>query len=236
MDRMDDRLREFFSEAIVPRGLTRRLVRRLARGPLTLEALAGRFRIEATARGVSRLHPGSGIGADSARARRHAEQARRELGEYLAGRRTFFSVAVDLAGVPAFQGSVLAETRRIPFGEVESYADLARRIGHPRAARAVGNALGANPVPVIVPCHRIVRGDGSWGHYAFGGAMKTALLALERATPTLVGCTTTRIVCRRGCAHEQRVGDRNRVVFASVGDARSVGYRPCRVCRPPAAA
>src|SRR3989338_1045135 len=69
MDRMDARLKEFFSEAIVPRGLTRRLVRRLARGPLTLEALAGRFRIEATARGVSRLHPGSGIGADSARGR-----------------------------------------------------------------------------------------------------------------------------------------------------------------------
>ena len=127
---------------------------------------------------------------------------------------------------------MLAEARRIPFGETESYAELARRIGRPRAARAVGNALGANPVPVIVPCHRVIRGDGSWGHYAFGGEMKTRLLALERATPALVGCTSTRIVCRRGCPHERRVAESNRVVFASIPDAQSVGYRPCRTCRP----
>ena len=87
-------------------------------------------------------------------------------------------------------------------------------------------------MPVIVPCHRVVRGDGSWGHYAFGHAMKTFLLGLERATPLLVGCATSRIVCRRGCAHERRVAEGNRVVFASLRDARSVGYRPCRVCRP----
>ena len=149
---------------------------------------------------------------------------------------TFFSVAVDLTDVAPFQARVLAEARRIPFGDTESYAALARRVGHPRAARAVGNALGANPVPVIVPCHRVIRGDGSWGHYAFGGEMKTRLLALERATPALVGCTSTRIVCRRGCAREQRVTESNRVVFASVGDARGVGYRSCRVCRPDRAA
>ena len=229
---MDTALREFFTEAIAPRDEVRRLLPKLAAGPPTLEALADRFRIEATDRGVSRLRPGRGVGADSAHARRHAERAREELREYLAGRRTFFSVAVDLGGVPEFQGKVLAEARRIAFGDVESYAELARRIGHPRAARAVGNALGANPVPVIVPCHRIIRGDGSWGHYAFGGEMKTLLLALERSTPALIGCTTTRIVCRRGCAHEQRVGEDKRVVFASVGDARSVGYRPCRICHP----
>ncbi len=236
MDRMDTALREFFADAAAPRGLARRLVGRLAGGPPTLAALTGRFRIEATDRGVLRLYPGRGVAAASARAQRHAAQAQEELGEYLAGRRAFFSVAVDLAGVAPFQARVLAEARRIPFGETESYAELARRIGRPRAARAVGNALGANPVPVIVPCHRVIRGDGSWGHYAFGGRMKTQLLALERATPALVGCTSTRIVCRRGCAHEQRVAEPNRVVFASVPDARSVGYRPCRVCRPDAAA
>jgi O-6-methylguanine DNA methyltransferase len=164
------------------------------------------------------------------------ERAREELGEYLAGRRAFFEVPVDLAGVPAFQARVLDAARRIPFGLVTSYAELARRIGHPRAARAVGNALGANPVPLIVPCHRVVRGDGTWGHYVFGGDLKTRLLALERATPALVGCTSTRIVCRHGCRHEQRVAEANRVVFAAVEDARSVGYRPCRVCRPDASA
>jgi Metal binding domain of Ada len=78
----------------------------------------------------------------------------------------------------------------------------------------------------------VIRGDGTWGHYAFGPSLKTRLLALERTTPLLVGCTTTRIVCRRGCSHEQRVAEAARVVFASVADAASVGYRPCPACRP----
>src|SRR5438128_695374 len=147
------------------------------------------------ARRVVRLHPGRGDHGATARARAHAERARRELREYLAGRRTFFTVAVDLGGVGEFQSRVLAEALRIPFGEVDSYSALARRVGHPRAARAVGNALGANPVPVIVPCHRIVRGDGTWGHYAFGGAMKTQLLRPERTTPAFIGCTSTPIIC-----------------------------------------
>ena len=229
---LDLMLREFFTAAVPPRDALARLRRGLGGRPRRLEPLADRFRIEASDRGVTRLQPGRGVGAPSHRARRHAERAREELREYLAGRRTFFAVPVDLDGVPEFQATVLAHAARVPFGEVVSYATLAQRIGHPRAARAVGNALGRNPVPVIVPCHRVVRGDGSWGHYAFGHAMKTLLLTLERATPVLVGSTTTRIVCRRGCPHEQRVADSNRVVFASVPDARSVGYRPCRVCRP----
>jgi O-6-methylguanine DNA methyltransferase len=229
---LDLKLREFFTDAITPRRGLARVRPGLGARPEELEALADRFRIEATDRGVARLRPGRGVGAASRHARRHAEAARAELREYLAGRRTFFTVPVDLDGVPEFQARVLAEAARVPFGEVVSYATLAERVGHPRAARAVGNALGKNPVPVIVPCHRVVRGDGSWGHYAFGHEMKTRLLTLERATPVLVGCATTRIVCRRGCAHERRVAEANRVVFASLGDARSVGYRPCRVCRP----
>src|SRR3989441_8307103 len=235
MDRIDVMLEDFFAPE-APRDLASRLLGGSRAKRVDLEALADRFRIEATERGVARLRPGRGVHGASARARAHAERARRELREYLAGRRTFFTVAIDLGGVGEFQARVLAEALRVPFGEVDSYSALARRVGHPRAARAVGNALGANPVPVIVPCHRIVRGDGTWGHYAFGGAMKTQLLRLERTTPSLIGCTSTRIICRRGCAHEQRVGEANRVVFASVADAASVGYRPCRVCRPPRAA
>jgi len=235
MDRIDSMLAEFFKPEAPPK-LSERLLGRLQARPANLETLADRFRIEATERGVARLHPGRGDHGASARARGLAERARQELREYLAGRRTFFTVPVDLEGIGDFQARVLAEASQIQFGDVDSYAALARRVGHPRAARAVGNALGANPVPVIVPCHRIVRGDGTWGHYAFGGAMKTQLLRLERTTPALIGCTSTRIICRRGCAHEQRVGEANRIVFASVADAASVGYRPCRVCRPPAAA
>jgi O-6-methylguanine DNA methyltransferase len=235
MDRIDGMLEEFFAPE-APRALASRVLQALRAERAGVEKLVGKFRIEASERGVVRLHPGRGFHGPSAEARTHAERAGRELHEYFAGHRTFFTVPVDLSGVGEFQARVLAEALRIPFGEVDSYAALARRVGHPRAARAVGNALGANPVPVIVPCHRIIRGDGTWGHYAFGGEMKTQLLRLERSTPSIIGCTSTRIVCRRGCAHEQRVREANRVVFASVEDAASVGYRPCRVCRPSAAA
>jgi O-6-methylguanine DNA methyltransferase len=231
MDRTDEMLRELFTVP-APTTLPAR-VRAALREPVpSLEGLADRFHFEATELGVSRLAYGRGRDVAAGRGRRHVEQARAELAEYLAGRRTFFTVPVDLAGVAAFQDQVLAQAQLIPFGEVSSYAELARRIGHPRAARAVGNALGANPVPVIVPCHRVIRGDGTWGHYAFGPALKTRLLALERATPLLVGCASTRIVCRRGCRHEQRIGENGRVVFASIADAVGVGYRPCKVCRP----
>jgi O-6-methylguanine DNA methyltransferase len=231
MDRTDNRLRELFAVQ-APSTLPERVRAALQTPAPMLEALADRFHFEATDRGICRLAYGRGRDVATGRGRRHVDQARAELAEYLSGRRTFFTVPVDLAGLAAFQDRVLAEAQRIPFGGVASYATLARRIGHPRAARAVGNALGANPVPVLVPCHRVIRGDGTWGHYAFGGAMKTRLLALERDTPLLVGNTSTRIVCRRGCPTEQRIGENRRVIFASVADAAGVGYRPCRVCRP----
>jgi O-6-methylguanine DNA methyltransferase len=236
MDRFETMLRDYFDASRVPAEVGARLTLEAAKGPrLDAEATAARFRIEAGERGVRRvelveagaLRDGGIVGH-----RRHAERARQELAEYFAGARTFFSVPVDLSGVPEFQGEVLAAAARIPYGEMTSYAALARTVGRPRAARAVGNALGANPVPVIVPCHRIVRGDGTWGHYVFGGDMKTALLTLERHTPVLVGSTTTHIVCRRGCPHEQRIHDPNRIVFASISDARTVGYRPCLSCKP----
>ena len=231
MDRTDEMLRPLFAVR-APSTLPERVRAALRTPAPTLEALADRFHFEATDRGVCRLAYGRGRDVATGRGRRHVEQARAELAEYLAGRRTFFTVPVDLTAVAGFQDRVLAEARRIPFGAVSSYATLARRIGHPRAARAVGNALGANPVPVLVPCHRVIRGDGTWGHYAFGAALKTRLLELERTTPLLVGCESTRIVCRRGCPNEQRIAEHRRVVFASVADAAGVGYRPCRVCHP----
>ena len=231
MDTLDTRLREFFAPA-APARLADRLLARLAPPP-DLSKLVTRFAIEASDRGVRRLAYGRGRDVATGRGRRHAGHAREELSEYLAGRRTYFTVPLDLE-VPEFQAKVLAAADRVPFGQVASYSEVARRIGHPRAARAVGNALGANPVPIFLPCHRIVRGDGTWGHYAFGAALKTRLLALERATPALVGSATTRIVCRHGCPHEQRIAEPNRIVFASVADAADVGYRPCRHCRPAA--
>jgi methylated-DNA-[protein]-cysteine S-methyltransferase len=231
MDQLDDLLADYFAPSVAPQGLTARLARAIAPGAEALAAEVARFHIVADDRGVRRLTYGRGGDETTRAGARYAAQAREELEEYLAGRRTFFAVPVDLSGIGEFQAKVLREAARIPYGGTTSYAELAKRIGHPKASRAVGNALGANPVPVLVPCHRIIRGDGSWGHYAFGAPMKTALLSLERSTPLLVGCSTTKIVCRRGCRHEQRMRESSRVVFASVSDARSVGYRPCAVCK-----
>ncbi len=239
-DRLDDLLVTHFDPAACAAGVKGAALvagaRRRASVVPDARDLAARFEIIANERGIARLGLRRATETAPRAAGRGPErliaQARHELEEYLDGRRAFFSVPVDLTGVPEFQAGVLAEAARIPFGETRSYAELAKRIGHPAASRAVGNALGANPVPILVPCHRVIRADGTWGHYAFGGALKTRLLSLERATPLYVGCTSTRIVCRRGCGAEQRIREDGRVTFASVSDARSVGYRPCRLCRP----
>lgn len=109
----------------------------------------------------------------------------RELEEYFRGRRRRFSLSTDLTGLTAFQRRVLRETERIPFARTMSYGELARRLERPDASRAVGAALARNPVPVVIPCHRVVRSDGTLGGYAAGSGYKEQLLALEaRATET----------------------------------------------------
>lgn len=102
---------------------------------------------------------------------------------YLSGRSSRFSVEVDLSGITEFQRRVLEETRKVPRGQVSTYAEIARRIGNPKAVRAVGQALRRNPVPIVVPCHRVIASDGSLGGY--GGELrsqrKMQLLRLEGA-------------------------------------------------------
>jgi methylated-DNA-[protein]-cysteine S-methyltransferase len=110
-----------------------------------------------------------------------------ELDEYFAGRRTSFDIPVDLAGLSDWDRAVLGGAARLHYGEVTSYGRLARMIGRPGAARAVGGALGRNPVPIVVPCHRILAGDGTLGGYGGGWtgarddmlAIKSSLLARE---------------------------------------------------------
>jgi methylated-DNA-[protein]-cysteine S-methyltransferase len=170
--------------------------------------------------------------ADTGRIGRMIARARKELEEYFAGERAFFSVPVDLSQVPPFERAALEIAAEIPYGEVRSYKWIAERLGKPDAARAVGRAMAANPVPIIIPCHRVIKTDGGLGGYAFGLARKETLLDLERATTPYVGCASTRIFCRRGCAHERRVHAGGRIHFASGADARTSGYRPCAVCRP----
>ena len=104
---------------------------------------------------------------------------RRELDEYFDQRRTTFDLSVDVAGLPAFQQLVLAELARVPYGEVATYGGLAAKIGKPRAARAVGGALNRNPIPIVLPCHRVVGASGKLVGYAGGLERKRALLTLE---------------------------------------------------------
>ena len=105
----------------------------------------------------------------------------RQLDEYFAHRRRAFDVPVDLRLSRGFRHSVLTHLRQIPYGATESYAQVAAATGHPRAVRAAGSACATNPVPIVVPCHRVVRSDGSPGGYAGGPDAKRSLLTLEAA-------------------------------------------------------
>ncbi len=111
------------------------------------------------------------------------EEATQQVGEYLRGERGTFQLPVDLSSMTPFQQTVLNEVSKVPRGEVVTYGDLAKRIGKPRAARAVGQALGSNPVPIVVPCHRVIASDGSLGGYSGRRGVKTkeTLLTLEGA-------------------------------------------------------
>lgn len=233
-DRLDQLLADYFRPETAALDLAPRVAAAARESQADLARIERRLHIQATPRGVCLIRTGRMEKPATAAARRMAEQAREEIHEYLRGQRAFFRVPADLTSVPDFQRRVLEAARQIPFGEARPYAWVAERIGHPRAVRAVGTALGRNPVPLIVPCHRVWRSDGGLGGYLFGTAVKSRLLELERTTPVLEGCTSTRIVCRVGCIHGRHMRPENRVVFASVNDARSVGYRPCKVCRPPA--
>jgi methylated-DNA-[protein]-cysteine S-methyltransferase len=112
------------------------------------------------------------------------DPVRRALDEYFDGRRrTFDDVPVDWALVGPFGRVVLTALQDVPFGHVTSYAGLSAAIGKPKAARAVGNALGANPVPIVVPCHRVLRSGGRLGGYTGGLDVKRHLLSLEGTLP-----------------------------------------------------
>jgi methylated-DNA-[protein]-cysteine S-methyltransferase len=107
------------------------------------------------------------------------DDVRRELDEYFAGRRTRFDVPVDWSVVDGFVRRVLRATAGIPFGEVSTYGAIAARAGSPKASRATGNALGANPMPIVVPCHRVLRAGGVLGGYTGGVEKKETLLRIE---------------------------------------------------------
>ncbi|HLT83631.1 MAG TPA: methylated-DNA--[protein]-cysteine S-methyltransferase [Phototrophicaceae bacterium] len=109
------------------------------------------------------------------------DAAARELDEYFAGARTRFELDVDLTLSRGFRRAVLEYLRTIGYGETESYTEVAGHVGNPRAVRAVGSACATNPLPIVIPCHRVLRSDGSPGGYLGGLPAKKLLLDLERA-------------------------------------------------------
>lgn len=102
-----------------------------------------------------------------------------QIADYFTGERREFTIPLDLSSASDFTRRVLEATAVIPWGETRTYGEIAAAIGMPGATQAVGNALGVNPIPIVIPCHRVVRADGSMGWFTGGPAIKRALLAIE---------------------------------------------------------
>ena len=166
-----------------------------------------------------------------------------EIRRYLAGEVKALRQNIDLtlAETP-FQKKVLHKLQEIPRGSLISYQALGAAVGAPKGARAVGNALHNNPVPIYVPCHRVITSDGRIGGYGGGASRKLQLLRSEgfelgdgdvRIPDRVVwGHKGTKIYCRRNCGTAARV-DRARILFfANPREARHAGMRPCKICRP----
>jgi methylated-DNA-[protein]-cysteine S-methyltransferase len=119
------------------------------------------------------------------RAPRQVDEVRRELDEYFEGRRRDFDLPLDLRGREGFSRVILEHLSQVPYGEVTTYKSLAVKAGNPRAARAVGTIMNRNPIPIVLPCHRVVGSNGSLVGYGGGLDRKRLLLDLESGTPAL---------------------------------------------------
>ena len=157
----------------------------------TLDSPLGELTIAVTPRGLARLsYPHEDLEAQLGElaerisprvlvAPERTDAVRRQLDDYFSGRRRAFEVPIDWRLVRGFAGSVLRATARIPFGGVTTYRDIAAEAGSPNAYRAAGNALGSNPIPIVVPCHRVLHAGGGLGGYTGGMERKRYLLRLE---------------------------------------------------------
>jgi methylated-DNA-[protein]-cysteine S-methyltransferase len=117
---------------------------------------------------------------------RRLDRPRRELDDYFGGRRREFDLPLDRRLMSDFMRRVLSATATIPYGSVSTYGAVAREAGSPRGSRAAGNALGSNPMPIVIPCHRVLHADGGIGGYTGGLDRKRTLLELESAQPRLL--------------------------------------------------
>ena len=151
---------------------------------VVMNSPVGPLTVVSTENGLASVHFGrsvpKGVTADES----GMSEAVRQLSEYFAGKRTEFDLPLDVEGT-AFQKSVWKQLLQIPYGETRSYGDIAKSIGKPAAARAVGMANHNNPVAIVIPCHRVVGQNGSLTGYAGGLHLKEQLLSIERRGTTL---------------------------------------------------
>jgi len=195
---------------------------------------------------------GSDLAATIARLRRELDpvedpRAIKEVGEeirrYLAGEANALRRNIDLtlASSP-FQKKVLRKLQEVPRGAVVSYQALGAAAGAPQGARAVGNAMHNNPVPIYVPCHRVIASDGRIGGYGGGAARKLQLLRSEGFAlgdgdvrlpdSVLCGHERSKVYCRKSCGTAARADRGRMLLFADSKEARRAGLRPCKICRP----
>lgn len=232
-----------------PSGLIERVAARWTR----VDGPAGEVFVASTDAGIAYLRTGAAVHHDAVE---FTESARARLGRPLlaadrppAGLRTALrtgkpgDLRFDLRRLSGFERAVLEVTQHIPRGQVRPYSWVAQQIGQAKAVRAVGSALGKNPVPLLIPCHRIIRSDGSIGEYVFGPGLKETLLRAEGANVDEVrrlglarmhylGSDTTHIYCFPSCPNARRISQEHRRGFATADKAQRAGYRPCRHCRP----
>ena len=179
---------------------------------------------------------------DLAENRAAANKVGDEIRRHLAGDNSALTHRIDLSLVPSeFQQRTLRALTRIPPGAVTTYRALAEAVGAPDAQRAVGNTMASNPVPIYVPCHRVIRSDGSIGNYGGGVERKLALLraegfrigdALKLSEGVVLVHRETRIFCRPGCSAARRAKPGRTLMVADSSRARGMGMRPCGICRP----
>lgn len=235
-----------------PAGLLDRVAARWVR----VEAPIGPVYVASTDRGIAYLHTGpeeTGF-ADAFHRRfdRPLLPAARPPEGLLPALRTGspgglpLDLPLDLRGLSAFESDVLHAAMTIPTGEMRPYSWIAREIGRPRAVRAVGTALGDNPVPLLIPCHRVIRADGDIGQYVFGSLAKETLLRGEDVNLDEVRALATRgvhylardtgpadrTVCLPSCQVVRDAAPGERRGFRTLDRALAAGYRPCERCRP----
>jgi len=174
---------------------------------------------------------------------RVGERIEREIERYLNGDMHALDRPVDLSLVRSdFQRRALMRLRRtIPPGSVITYQGLAAAVGAPSSQRAIGNTMAINPVPLYVPCHRVIRSDGTIGNYGGGVARKIKLLRAEGFSvardhrlpaSSVMGHLVTHIFCRPQCHAAMRASPARSIIFADSGHARSAGLRACKLCHP----